>query len=204
MFYLRLARYYGEAMLPGLLMAALAFAILFRWRQRRLAAQGLASGPLREGVLLLFWMFCGGLAMLTLTPWGFHWVTWLRYGVVSDSGHWFSLGTLNLIPFQTLELGARTRYTLFNFLGNLAMFLPFGFCVGLLWRGCTWKRALRVGLSVTGFIEAGQLLVGRACDVDDLLLNTLGVLGGYGLWRLLDGGTHGRFRLRCRKHRKRD
>lgn len=202
MFYLEQARYYGEAMLPGLLAAALMFAGLYRWRQRRLTARNLTSGPVREGAVLLFWMFCGGLAMLTLTPWGFHWVNWLRYGVVSDSGRWFSLGSLNLIPFQTLELGAQTRYTLFNLLGNLVVFLPFGFFAGLLWRGGGWKRALLVGLSITGFIEAAQLLVGRACDVDDLLLNTLGVLCGYGLWRLLDAGTHGRVRLHCRKQRK--
>ena len=42
------------------------------------------------------------------------------------------------------------------------MFLPFGFFPALLWRGCTWKRALATGLCVTGFIECWQLLVGRA------------------------------------------
>ena len=34
-------------------------------------------------------------------------------------------------------------------------------------------------------MECWQLLVGRAFDIDDLLLNTLGVYCGHLLWRLL-------------------
>lgn len=60
------------------------------------------------------------------------------------------------------------------------MFLPFGFFPALLWRGCTWKRALAAGLCVTGFIECWQLLVGRAFDIDDLWLNTLGPFAASG------------------------
>lgn len=41
------------------------------------------------------------------------------------------------------------------------------------------------GLCVTGFIECWQLLVGRAFDIDDLMLNTLGALCGFWLWLLL-------------------
>ena len=197
-FYLRLAWYYVENMLPGILGAVLAFACLRPWRQRRLKALGLSSARLREGVLLLFWAFCGGMAILTLTPWGFHWVTLLRYGIISDHGTFFSLGTVNLIPFQSLEWGAQTKFTLFNLLGNIIMFLPFGFFTALLWR-CTRKRVFLIGLSITGFIEIWQLFVGRAYDVDDLLLNTLGVMCGFWLWKLLDVGMRQRFHLHCQK-----
>ena len=197
-FYLRLAWYYVENMLPGILGAVLAFACLRPWRQRRLKALGLSSARLREGVLLLFWAFCGGMAILTLTPWGFHWVTLLRYGIISDQGTFFSFGTVNLLPFQSLEWGTQTRFTLFNLLGNIVMFLPFGFFAALLWR-CTWKRMFLIGLSITGFIEMWQLFVGRACDVDDLLLNTLGVVCGFWLWKLLNAEMCQRFHLHCQK-----
>ena len=70
-------------------------------------------------------------------------------------------------------------------LGNIVMFLPFGFFAALLWRGYTWRRALVTGLGITGLIECWQLCVGRAFDIDDIWLNTLGVLCGYGLWRLV-------------------
>ena len=79
------------------------------------------------------------------------------------------------------------------------MFLPFGFFPALVWRGYTWKRALVTGLCVTGFIECWQLLVGRAFDIDDLWLNTLGAMAGFGLLRLLERlapGQVGMFRVR--------
>ena len=66
------------------------------------------------------------------------------------------------------------------------MFLPFGFFSALLWRGYTWKRSLVTGAAITGFVECWQLLVGRAFDIDDLILNTLGVLTGFWLLRLLE------------------
>lgn len=198
-FYLSLAWYHVLNMLPGILCAAILFGCLRRRRQRRLAAAGLESPALREGTLLLFWMFCGGMAVLTLTPWGFHWITLLRYGTISDQGSFFALGDLNLIPLQSIDLGAPTRYTLFNILGNLILFLPFGFFSALLWRGSTWRRSLATGAAITGFIECWQLLVGRAFDIDDLILNTLGVLAGAWLLRLLERRAPGavrRFRVR--------
>ena len=131
-FYLRLIWYYVENMLPGVLAAAALYACLYVPRMRRLAARRLRSFRSREALLLLFWIFCGGMAVLTLTPWGFHWRVLLEYGVISDQGTFFALGDVNLIPFQSLELGHQTMYTVFNLLGNIIMFLPFGFFLSLL------------------------------------------------------------------------
>lgn len=61
-FYLSLIRYYVVNMLPGVLGAVLLFGCLYPWRRRRLHDRGLGSTALREGALLLFWMFCGGMA----------------------------------------------------------------------------------------------------------------------------------------------
>lgn len=185
MIYIERTLFYIEAMLPGAAAAALLFFCLCPRRRRRLAEKGLTSGRRREAVLLLLWLFSGGMAALTLTPSG--WVNslaGLRRGV--PLGPFFSPGSVNLVPFATLELGRQTRFTLYIFLGNIVMFMPFGFLPALLWRGCTWRRALVTGVCVTGFIECWQMSVGRAFDIDDLLLNTLGVLGGYWLWRGLD------------------
>ena len=114
--------------------------------------------------MALFWMFCGGMALVTLTP---RWVVQALAGLLqgcgwNGEGHpFFAPGTVNLVPFRTLGDG-------YILAGNLIMFLPFGFFPALLWRGCTWKRAFAAGLCVTGFIECWQLLVGRAFDIDDL------------------------------------
>ena len=92
--------------------------------------------------MALFWMFCGGMALVTLTP---RWVVQALAGLLQGCGWngegnpFFAPGTVNLVPFRTLGDG-------YILAGNLIMFLPFGFFPALLWRGCTWKRALAAGL----------------------------------------------------------
>ena len=131
--------------------------------------------------------------MVTLTPWGFSLFDVLRWGW---AGPFFQLGYVNLVPFQTFCLSGVLLYTL---LGNIIMFLPFGFFPALLWRGYTWKRALVTGLCVTGFIECWQLIVGRAFDIDDLMLNTLGTLCGFWLWKGLDARMPRGLRMHCKE-----
>ncbi len=168
-------------MLPGAVLAASLFLCLRPWRKRRLAARGLQSAPLREAALLLFWMFCGGMAVITLAPRWFGFGSVLRYGLPPDLTVFgldggtavFRPGEVNLIPFQTF---GQIRYVL---LGNIVMFVPFGLFPGLLFRSFGWKRALLAGFCVTAFIECWQLCVGRAFDIDDLLLNTLGAFCGW-------------------------
>lgn len=196
-FYLRLTVYYLENMLPGTLAAAGLFFLLRPWRLRRLERLGLASAPRREGWLLFLWCFAGALGTVTLTPWGFHWVTLLKYGTVSDSGRFFSLGSVNLVPFRTLLPETADRFSLFNLLGNCLVFVPLGFLPAMLFRSFSWRRALGTGLCLTVFIELWQLAVGRACDIDDVLLNTLGVLAGRWLWQLADAAAAGRLRRYC-------
>lgn len=135
--------------------------------------------------MALLWMYCGGMAMLALTP---YWVSSSLVDVLNGyrwnaSGYpFFKLGGGNFIPFQTFRTDG---WSLFNLAGNIIMFVPFGFFAALLWRGCNWKRALLTGFCITAFIECFQLCVGRAFDVDDIILNTLGVFCGYLLWVLL-------------------
>ena len=171
---------YLRKMLPGVLAALAVYGCLYPRRCRRLQAAGLISLRRREIALVLFWMFCGGMVMLTLTPREFDLIAALRWGW---TGSFFRLGSVNLIPFQTVRLNGMLLYIL---LGNILMFLPFGFFPALVWRGSAWKRALLTGFCVTGFIECWQLLVGRAFDIDDLWLNTLGAMAGFGLLRLLE------------------
>lgn len=171
---------YLRKMLPGVLAALAVYGCLYPRRCRRLQAAGLISLRRREIALVLFWMFCGGMVMLTLTPREFDLIAALRWGW---TGSFFRLGSVNLIPFQTVRLNGMLLYIL---LGNILMFLPFGFVPALVWRGSAWKRALLTGFCVTGFIECWQLLVGRAFDIDDLWLNTLGAMTGFWLLRLLE------------------
>ena len=135
--------------------------------------------------MALLWMYCGGMVLLALTP---YWVSAslvdLANGYRWNAGGapFFKLGGVNFTPLQTFQTDG---WSLFNLAGNIVMFVPFGFFAALLWRGYTWKRALLTGFCITAFVECWQLCVGRAFDIDDIILNTLGVFCGYLLWKLL-------------------
>ena len=85
---------------------------------------------------------------------------------------------INFVPFRSIV--SYFRYYgpdlfLVNFLGNIIMFMPWGFGLVLL-----WKRNQKVwvvmaySLAFTMFIEVSQLFVERSVDVDDLILNFAG------------------------------
>jgi glycopeptide antibiotics resistance protein len=92
----------------------------------------------------------------------------------------------NLVPFATIrhDLCAGGGELLVNGLGNLVAFMPLGFLLRAL-RG-PWMTAGRVGLvglMLSLLIESLQYRSGRrVADVDDLTLNTLGTLLGYGAY----------------------
>lgn len=163
-------------MLPGMAVALVLFLLLLPWRKTNLRKKGLVSGRAREIGLALFWVYCGGLAALLLMP------DWYDFELIlfhtPVQAPFFRIGSVSLDLFQSWE-------DPLVFLGNLLVLIPFGLFAALLWRGSTWRRALVLGLVVSLFVECWQLLVGRAFDIDDLLLNTIGAMLGYGLWRLL-------------------
>lgn len=127
-----------SSMAPGAAIGGISFLILFHSRKRRLAGLGLCSGPLREITMLLFWMYAGGMAAITL----FSEPSWLLSGLRGDWPPLFDLSgiryRMNLIPFSKLD-------NFYNIIGNIVMFVPFGFFAPLLWRGFTWKRGLALG-----------------------------------------------------------
>lgn len=96
---------------------------------------------------------------------------------------------VNLVPFRTILRFIRHFDTdLFgvNIVGNIVMFIPWGFGLVLLWKKNRKIRViLALSLSLTLFIETCQLFIGRSADVDDLILNFAGSCLGAGLYFLL-------------------
>ena len=167
---------YLFAMLCGALPALLLLFSLRPPRLRRLKQNGLCSPFHREAALALFWMYCGGAAVLGLTPrWVVPSLAGLPLGMPwnADSLPFFSPGNVNLIPFDTFS------QSIYILVANVILFMPFGLFSALLWRGFGWKRALLAGGCITLFIESCQLFIGRTFDIDDLMLNTLGVFCGF-------------------------
>ncbi len=97
----------------------------------------------------------------------------------------------NIIPFKVIGeylSNAHTYNDWFtkNLLGNIIVFIPIGFLTPLfLKKNRMWHIAI-VGIVVSVFIEILQSLleVGRA-DIDDVILNTIGLLIGFGIYKLI-------------------
>ena len=90
---------------------------------------------------------------------------------------------VNLIPFVNLFDYDSRRDLLLNVIGNTAMFIPSGIVLPIIYKKVNsfWK-AVAAGAMISLCIEIIQLPFSvRASDVDDLILNTLGVAIGYGI-----------------------
>lgn len=92
----------------------------------------------------------------------------------------------------TEKWGTATYYfqakaALVNVLGNIAMFVPFGAFLPAMWQKLRkFYKTVLAGLFSIIFVEICQLLTLRGrCDVDDVLLNMIGIVAGYGIWKML-------------------
>ena len=110
----------------------------------------------------------------------------IAYLTVGASGSLTNSGSagVNLTLFQEIEraLHSNSDIAWLNLIGNLAMFAPLGaVLVGLMRRLAVVLRVV-VATVVAGMlsaaIEISQLVLGRVADIDDVLLNTVGALGG--------------------------
>lgn len=95
-----------------------------------------------------------------------------------------SQNEIHLIPFEVifkqwniLSNGNALPFVL-NVLGNIALFVPFGFFLPLLMKTKFFKTSL-CGFLFSLIIELIQLPLERVSDVDDLILNTLGTILGF-------------------------
>jgi len=99
-------------------------------------------------------------------------------------------GGVNIIPFhgifEILQEGIIAVIVL-NILGNIIMFLPLGFFLPLLWKKFDSSKTMLIfGILLSSAIETTQSFSYRGADIDDVLLNTAGALGGYCLYRLIN------------------
>ena len=96
----------------------------------------------------------------------------------------------NLTPLiQTIRFlrYLENPFVIRNLLGNLVLLAPLGIFLPLLFRKSRkFTAVIATGFLVTLSIEVFQLLLPfRVFDIDDLIINTIGVVLGYGLFKLL-------------------
>jgi len=97
----------------------------------------------------------------------------------------FDYNRINTIPFNKIkEALSLVRLGNFNYLwievlGNIGVFSVIGFMLPLLWTKLENIKTVLLCFSISVCIETVQLILPRATDVDDLIMNTLGGLIGY-------------------------
>ncbi len=68
---------------------------------------------------------------------------------------------------------------------NVSLFVPLGLAMPFLCKKTSLLKVSLTGLSMSFIVEFVQFFIGRSCETDDLLCNTLGVVVGYLLYLLL-------------------
>ena len=94
---------------------------------------------------------------------------------------------VNITLFKELtryQVGTRLFYR--NIIGNIMMFIPFGFFTSYYLRLKKKSFVFYMTFVVSIVIELIQLKIGRAFDVDDVILNMIGSLSGYYIYKLVD------------------
>ena len=93
---------------------------------------------------------------------------------------------INLIPLVHLFDYGSVRDMLWNVAGNTAMFIPSGIILPIVYRKLnSFGKIIAAGALISLCIEFLQLpFASRASDIDDLILNTLGVAAGYGIYMI--------------------
>lgn len=89
-------------------------------------------------------------------------------------------GGINLVPFAEISrYKINSEMFLMNVIGNILLFVPFGYIMASYIKPKTIWPNLVIALVVSITIETVQLNIGRSFDIDDIILNTLGCVIGY-------------------------
>lgn len=125
---------------------------------------------MKKTVTVLFILYLGVLFRITV----------FRSGL--SFAHLFENGTLNLIPFaDLLTIPGTSGWLRFFYLtlGNIVWFVPFGAYVAYMRPGKNLFFPCLAGFLLSFVIEFLQYMFGTGVsETDDLILNTLGALGG--------------------------
>lgn len=99
----------------------------------------------------------------------------------------YNYGLSNYIPFKEIfryEIGSRLFVK--NIIGNILLFLPYGYFAADYIKSKRMLSICFLTMLVSITIECVQLNIGRTFDIDDVILNTIGGIFGYSLYRLLE------------------
>lgn len=104
------------------------------------------------------------------------------------------LSRVAITPFENIRIIISSAikhnniiYAVKNILGNIILFIPIGLFIPLLSKPLRkFKYTLLFGISISFLIECSQLFLIRGSDIDDIILNTIGTIIGFCLYKLVN------------------
>ena len=93
----------------------------------------------------------------------------------------------NFIPFKEImryDLSSGLFYK--NVIGNVLLFVPFGYFVSDIINNKKLILSMFITLVTSVSIEVIQMNIGRSFDIDDIILNFVGGIIGYGIYKFID------------------
>ena len=96
-------------------------------------------------------------------------------------------GVSNFIPFKEIfRYSFGSPKFMSNVLGNIMLFIPFGFLSSYLLKNRKFSIATILTLTASLTIETVQYYIGRVFDIDDIILNLIGGILGFLVYIGLD------------------
>ena len=144
----------------------------------------------KEILYLIFVCYIVGLFNLVLVPRNFWNTIWhnIFYNLNENPFEGIFDFSYNFIPtIYKIIIGeyALGSWVKTMIIGNLLMFIPMGILLSLCFKNFKKKNMFNYAILIPLSIEVIQLVVGRSFDIDDLVMNFLGIFIGYYIVELL-------------------
>lgn len=138
----------------------------------------------REILYLIFICYIVGLFNLVLVPINFWNIIWYNIFYNFNENPFAGIFdfSYNFIPtIYKIIIGEYTpdSWVKAMIVGNFLMFIPMGILLSLCFENVNKKNIFKYAVLIPLAIEVLQLIVGRSFDIDDLVMNFLGIVIGY-------------------------
>lgn len=188
---MRLFLFFEVRTIPAFVITFLVFSML---RVKFFSHRKINSSGFREFLLSLFAGYLAFLVIMLFTPNSYIANSGINLtnenfdfvGNFKDritSGAW----GVNLVPFRTIKNYIKYSgflHTMINIFGNIIIFVPFGILLAEIFpKTRNILKILGITFATSFFVEFIQFFIGRSVDIDDLILNLLGSVIGYFIWK---------------------
>lgn len=184
-------------MIAGYIFSALSYAIVFsciyvlvrfiymKYNHKKIVIKS-------ELLYIIFGAYIVALLSQTIMP---IWNVFFINGKLSIEISTYNSRNINMVPFKTIldylngvndfYGNANRTVRMINLVGNICLFIPFGFLFPIVFDKLSKvQNTVIFGLLLSVFIEIMQFFIERSTDIDDIILNGIGVFCGFVCYKI--------------------